>query len=236
MEIAAPIAAPVQPIKKVVKPKSVKPKASGGKYFEMITQAISKLAERGGSSRQAILKFICANFPIEPKQAAIHLKMALKHGVKSGSLKQSKGVGASGSFKLGEKKVEKKPKVKKAPKIKKPKVKKAIKKPKIVKKTVVKKIVKKAGEKKIVKKPKLAKLAPVEAVVAPVIAEKPLKKVLKTVKPKTVKPKTTIKPKKIVAKKEAKPKKVVKAPKEKKPKAAKPKKEKKVKAIPAPTA
>ena len=46
-----------------------------------------------------------------------HLKMALRAGVKNNSLKQSKGQGASGSFRLGEKKEAKKPKTKK-PKVK----------------------------------------------------------------------------------------------------------------------
>jgi len=224
MEVVAPAVAPVAPIKKTVKKIAAK-KTQGGKYFEMITQAITKLAERGGSSRQAILKYICANFPIEPKQAAIHLKMALKQGVKSGGLKQSKGVGASGSFKLIKIKEEKK-KVKK-PKVLKPKVKKV---KKIVKKTGVKKAIKKVtGEKKIVKKvvKKVVEAIKTDAPV-PVKVEKVKKaKLIKEKKPKTVKPKT-VKPKKTTTKKE------------KKPKTAKPKKVKAVKAPkvvkPAPTA
>ena len=118
--------------KKTVKAK--KP-ASHPKYSEMVKTAISTLKERGGSSRAAILKYIMANFNVgaDSKVVNTHLKVALRNGVKNDSLKQAKGTGASGSFKLGEKpKVEKKPKAKKVPKPKaaKPKKKPAAKKPK----------------------------------------------------------------------------------------------------------
>lgn len=69
-------------------------------FFVMITEAIRKLNERSGSSRQAILKFIVANFKVEEKSGNQHVKVSLKNAVKAGSLKQVKGVGASGSFKL----------------------------------------------------------------------------------------------------------------------------------------
>ncbi len=73
------------------------------KYSEMIKQALVALKERGGSSRQAVLKYIMANFNVGREEASVntHLKMALKAGVKNNSLKQSKGTGASGSFRLG---------------------------------------------------------------------------------------------------------------------------------------
>ena len=86
------------------------------KYSEMIKQALAALKERGGSSRQAVLKYIMANFNVGRDEASVntHLKMALKAGVKNSTLKQSKGTGAAGSFKLGA--VEKKqPKQKKVP-------------------------------------------------------------------------------------------------------------------------
>ena len=71
--------------------------------------------ERGGSSRQAILKYIVKHYNVGKDEKVVnqHLKMALRAGVKNNSLKQSKGQGASGSFRLGEKKAEKKPKAKK---------------------------------------------------------------------------------------------------------------------------
>ncbi|KAK6998270.1 histone H1-delta [Biomphalaria glabrata] len=88
----------------------------------MIQAAIVALKERGGSSRQAILKYIAANYKVGDNPTAINarLKAALKAGVKAGTLKQSKGTGAAGSFRLGEKKAEKKPKAKKVA-VKKPK-------------------------------------------------------------------------------------------------------------------
>merc|ERR1711874_134303 len=111
---AAAAPAPVQSPKKKAG-KSKKP-ANHPKYSEMIKAAISSLKERGGSSRQAILKYIVANYSVGKDEKTInaHLKMALRAGAKNGNLKQSKGTGASGSFKLGGK--EEKPKKVKSPK------------------------------------------------------------------------------------------------------------------------
>lgn len=119
------------------------------KYSEMVHQALSSLKERGGSSRQAVLKFIMKNFNIGVDENVVntHLKMALRAGVKNATLKQSKGSGATGSFRLGEE-AKKKPKAvgaaKKAPK----KAGKASSTTAKVKKTVA------AGEKSGVKSPK----------------------------------------------------------------------------------
>lgn len=75
------------------------------KYSEMVQQALVALKERGGSSRQAVLKYIMANFKVAGDENMVnaHVKMALKAGVKNGALKQSKGTGATGSFRIGEK-------------------------------------------------------------------------------------------------------------------------------------
>jgi histone H1/5 len=151
----ADVAAPAPPkAKKATKPKKA---ASHPKYSEMITAAVGALKERGGSSRQAILKYIQANFKVQANPAAnSHLKLALKAGIKNGTLKQSKGTGASGSFKLGEvKKAAKKatkPKAAKPKKAKTPKKKVAAKKP-AAKKTPTKK----AAAKKTAKPKKAAK-------------------------------------------------------------------------------
>merc|ERR1712038_440381 len=86
--------------------------AAHPKFSEMIAAAIQALKERNGSSRQAILKYIKANYKVGDN-AGVHLKLALKRGVAAGQLKQVKGTGASGSFKNAEKpKVAKKPKKK----------------------------------------------------------------------------------------------------------------------------
>ncbi|CAF0720384.1 unnamed protein product [Brachionus calyciflorus] len=73
------------------------------KFIDMITESLGKLNEKSGSSKQAILKYIVANFPVDEKTANQYLKVSLKNGVKSGAIKQVKGTGATGSFKLAKK-------------------------------------------------------------------------------------------------------------------------------------
>merc|ERR1711884_270544 len=145
-------------------PKAKKP-ANHPKYSEMIKAAITTLKERGGSSRQAILKYISANYKVGDN-AASHLKLALRAGVKNGSLAQSKGTGASGSFKLGAKKEapKKKPAAKK-PAAKKPAAKKS-----------PKKAAKKPAAKKAAKKPAAKKASPKKKPAAKKAAKKPAKK------------------------------------------------------------
>jgi len=111
------VAAPTKAPKKKTAAKPKKPSAHP-KYSEMVGKAISALKERGGSSRQAILKYIMANFNVgkDAKPVNAHLKLALRAGVKNKNLKQAKGTGASGSFRIGEVKAAKKPaKAKKRP-------------------------------------------------------------------------------------------------------------------------
>ena len=131
--------------KKAKKVAAKKVPAAHPKYSEMIAAAIGALKERSGSSRQAILKYVQTNYKVSDG-ASTHVKLALKRGVVGGALKQVKGAGASGSFKLAEK-----PKViKKKPAAKKPAAKKA-KKP-AAKKPAAKKAAPKA--KKAAKKAK----------------------------------------------------------------------------------
>ena len=87
----------------------------------MVVAAITSLKKRSGSSRSAILKYLAANYKVgnDNKMINMHLKICLRNGVKNGLLKQVKGNGASGSFKVGvipkpAKKVVKKTEVKKA--------------------------------------------------------------------------------------------------------------------------
>ena len=86
---------------KVKKPAAKKP-GDNPKYIDMIKAAITALKERNGSSRQAIVKYIKANYKVGDT-ADVHVKMALKRGIASGALAQPKGTGASGSFKIGQK-------------------------------------------------------------------------------------------------------------------------------------
>merc|ERR1719276_727001 len=94
----------------------------------MIEAAIAALKERTGCSRQAILKYVIANYKVDAAKAGVHLRLALKAGIAKGSLKMAKESGkGAGKFKLV--KVEK-PKAAKKPAAKKPAAKKpAAKKP-----------------------------------------------------------------------------------------------------------
>nr|XP_058955814.1 histone H1-delta-like [Pocillopora verrucosa] len=128
------------------KPTAPKKPAEHPPYADMIIAAILALKERNGSSRQAIEKYIKANYKVG--EVGPHLKMALKRGVTSGKFVHTKGVGASGSFKVAkEEKKEKKPK-------KKPAAKKSAAKPK---KPAAKKAAKKPAAKKTAKKPAAVK-------------------------------------------------------------------------------
>lgn len=188
--------APVKVAKKTTSSKTKKV-ASHPKYSEMIQDALTNLKERGGSSRLAILKFIMKKYQLgqDEKLVNAHLKLALRSGIKSGSLKQSKGTGAAGSFRVGAEKQTKPGKKPKAAGAKKPKV---AKKPKA------------AGSPTKTKKPKKVAAAGGK-VVKPKVAKKPKSPV------KTAKPAAAKKPK---AAKAAAPK----AAKAQKPKAVKSKK------------
>ena len=150
------------------KVKKVKAPAAHPKYSVMIAAAIAALKDRSGSSRQAILKYICANYKVDAAKAAVQIRLALKRGVAKGALKMARESGkGAGSYKLvkvvKEKKAKKpkakKPKkVKKVKKAKKPAAKKAKKPAKKAVKKPAKKAVKKPA-KKAVKKP-AKKVAP----------------------------------------------------------------------------
>ena len=117
------------------KSKAQKKPAAHPKYSEMIIAAIQALKERTGSSRQAIAKHIKASYKVG-ENADVQVKLSLKRMVAAGALKQVKGVGASGSFKVNSEakapaKPKKKPAAKKPAKspAKKPAAKKSAKKP-----------------------------------------------------------------------------------------------------------
>merc|ERR1739846_137249 len=141
------------PAKKASKPKAP---AAHPKYSVMIAAAITSLKDRTGSSRQAILKYICANYKVDAAKAAVQVRLALKRGVAKGALKMARASGkGAGSYKVV--KVEKPKKVKKA--AKKPAAKKAKKPKKAAKKPAAKKAAKKPA-KKAAKKPAAKKAAP----------------------------------------------------------------------------
>merc|ERR1712231_25187 len=126
---------------KPVKAKKAAKPAAHPPYAAMIVAAIKGLAEKKGSSRQAILKFVAA-------KTAVRVKLALRKLVAAKKVLPAAAAGkkGAGSFKLP----AKEPKAKK-PKAKKPKAKKA-KKPRAAKKPAAKKAAKKPAAKKAAKK------------------------------------------------------------------------------------
>ena len=80
--------------------KKPKAKASHPPTGEMVIVAVKTLKERGGSSLQAIKKYLAANYKVDCEKLAPFIKKFLKSAVASGQLLQTKGKGASGSFKL----------------------------------------------------------------------------------------------------------------------------------------
>ena len=162
--------------KKATKPKKA---PSHPKYAEMVNAAIKALKQRGGCSKAAILKYIMANYKVGDNTTMVnsHLKLALKAGVKAGTFKQTKGTGASGSFKIGQEVKPAKPKKAKKPKAAKPAKKPAAKKSAAAKKakTPKKAAAKKPAAKKAAAKPKKAK-TPKKAAAKKPAAKKPAAK------------------------------------------------------------
>merc|ERR1712212_1118913 len=80
----------------------------------MISESIKAFKDRTGTSRQAILKYICANFKVDAAKANTHVNTALKKGVATGILKMGAAPGRKGAgcFKIGDKAKEEKPKAK----------------------------------------------------------------------------------------------------------------------------
>ncbi|XP_059032233.1 histone H1.4-like [Mustela lutreola] len=140
----APAPAEKTPVKKKARKcaGAAKRKASGPPVSELITKAIAASKERSGVSLAALKKALAAaGYDVEKNNSRI--KLGLKSLVSKGTLVQTKGTGASGSFKLNKKAAsgEAKPKAKKAAG--------AAKKPK--------KAVGAAVTKKVAKSPKKAK-------------------------------------------------------------------------------
>merc|ERR1712080_268219 len=141
------------PAKKVVKAKKVAKPAAHPPFKAMILTAIKALKERGGSSRQAILKYVVANNKVDAAKAAGPLKLALRKALAAGTIVKAKAAGkGAGKFKAGKVEKPKKPKAKKPKKVKKAKKPKAKKPAKKAAKKPAKKAAKKPA-KKVAKKP-----------------------------------------------------------------------------------
>ncbi|KAM3849196.1 histone H1-like [Diretmus argenteus] len=179
--------AEVAPTKAAKKKAAPRPKKVGPSVAELIVQAVSASKERSGVSLAAVKKALAAGgYDVENKNARV--KIAVKSLVAKGTLVQTKGTGASGSFKINKKAEtkEKKPVKKVAAKAKKPAAKKpaaakkaATKKPAAAKKSP-KKVKKPAAAKKPAKSPKKATKSPKKVARKPAAAKKaPAKKVSK---------------------------------------------------------
>ncbi|TRY54434.1 hypothetical protein DNTS_023702 [Danionella cerebrum] len=150
----APAAAPAKAPKK----KATKAKKPGPSVSDLIVKTVAASKERKGVSLAALKKALAGSgYDVEKNNSRV--KIALKSLVKKGALVQTKGTGASGSFKVSKKPAAKKPTKKVVTKPKKPAAKKAAVKVAKPKKAAVKKAAPKKSPKKKVKaaKPKAAK-------------------------------------------------------------------------------
>ena len=80
-------------------------------FIDLIIEAIEELKERKGSSKQSIVKYILSRYDLvgagrfTEKQFSGNLNRALRRGVTNSTLLQISGTGASGRFKLANKKM-----------------------------------------------------------------------------------------------------------------------------------
>jgi histone H1/5 len=167
-------------------------------FTDMVKKALRELKDRKGSSRQAIIKYVKANNKIDASEnLEHHVKRALITLLKNNKVTHTKGIGASGSFKILEK--EEKKVVK--PQSKSPKKAKEVKRPRSKSPKKAKAAAESAVKTKKVKKPASPKKATV----------KKSPKAKKPTKPKAVSPKKAKSPSKPkVTKKAASPKKAKK--------------------------
>ncbi|XP_041864850.1 histone H1-like [Melanotaenia boesemani] len=188
----APAAAPAKAPAKAPKKKSApRGKKDGPSLPKLIVGAVAESKERKGMSLAA-LKKVLAGKGVDVTKANKRINTAVTKLVTKGTLSQTKGTGASGSFKLAKqepkaakpaKKVvkkkapakAKKPAAKKPTAAKKPAAKKAAAK-KSPKKAPAKKVVKKSPKKPAAKKPKAAKKPAVKKAAAKKPAAKKAKK------------------------------------------------------------
>lgn len=199
-------AVPAKKVAKSSKPAKPRVKSSHPRTSDMVNAAIRSLNERSGSSLQAIKKYITGTYSIDAEKLAPFIKKSIKAGVASGDLVQTRGTGASGSFKLPSDSSKSKKKVVRSAKVASPK-RAAIKKPTAIaaaKKTIVKKAAKSPTRKAAIKKPAAAAKKPAaKKSIKPAVARAAVKakapsKTKKITKSPAAKPKTP-KPKKLAA-------------------------------------
>ncbi|KAJ8249508.1 hypothetical protein GJAV_G00236200 [Gymnothorax javanicus] len=175
MAEVAPAPAAAAPAKAAKKKAASKPRKPGPSVGELILKAVSDSKERGGVSLAAVKKALVASgYDVEKNNARV--KLAVKSLVTKGTLLQTKGTGASGSFKLNKKQAEAKKKSVKKVAVK-------TKKPAAAKKATSRKTVEKKSPKKA-KKPAAAKAtkSPKKTKKPSSAAKKPAKSPKKTTK------------------------------------------------------
>lgn len=155
-EVAPAPAAPAKAAKKLQQPSEGT--KSSPSVNELILRAVSESKERNGVSLPALKKFLIASgYDVEKNKARV--KIAVRSLVTKGAMVQTRGTGASGSFKMNKQAAEpkaSKPAAKKAPAAaKKPKGTAAKKSPSKAKKT--------SAEKKAAKGPKKTSTSPKKA-------------------------------------------------------------------------
>ncbi|XP_073500374.1 histone H1.0 [Phyllobates terribilis] len=171
------------------------------KYSDMIVAAVQAEKSKSGSSRQSIQKYIKNHYKVG-ENADSQIKLSIKRLVTSNVLKQTKGVGASGSFRLAKGDEPKKPAKKAKKEVKKvASPKKAAAKPKKAAKSPAKAKKAKAPEKKAKKVTKKKPApSPKKAKKTKTVKAKPVK-ASKVKKAKPAKPKAKASPKKSTRKK-----------------------------------
>uniref|UniRef100_A0A8C4GLY2 Histone H1 n=1 Tax=Dicentrarchus labrax TaxID=13489 RepID=A0A8C4GLY2_DICLA len=101
----APAAAAAAAPAKAAKKKVSKPKKAGPSVSELILKTVAASKERSGVSAAALKKALAAGgYDVEKNKARV--KTAIKGLVAKGTLVQTKGTGASGSFKMSKKTAE----------------------------------------------------------------------------------------------------------------------------------
>lgn len=89
-------------------PRKLRIKPAHPPTAEMVFNAIRILKERSGSSLQAIKKYVSTTYKVDAEKLAPFIKKFLRNAVASGQIVQTKGKGASGSFKLANRELVKK--------------------------------------------------------------------------------------------------------------------------------
>uniref|UniRef100_A0A3Q3M0Z8 H15 domain-containing protein n=1 Tax=Mastacembelus armatus TaxID=205130 RepID=A0A3Q3M0Z8_9TELE len=99
----APAAAPAKAAAKAPKKKSAaRPKKDGPSLSKLIVSAVAESNERKGTSLAALKKVLAAK-GVDVTKANKRINTAVTKLVTKGTLSQTKGTGASGSFKLAKK-------------------------------------------------------------------------------------------------------------------------------------